>query len=79
MSHTKVSWIFWINIRHKKWFTNTFKTRGANFLEIHFYGHEISIGMPWMKQVVEYYAELNQLFIIEQTNNQNRKRSRPDS
>ena len=50
---SKTDWVFWIQIEKRDWFKKLWKSRGANNLNIHFYGYHISIGMPWLKHVVE--------------------------
>jgi len=50
-----MKWVFWIQIRRRKWFTNFHATRGANFKDIQFFGLLISFGLPWLKSVIESY------------------------
>lgn len=43
-------WVFWFDISiRKKWFSNYWTTRGANFFEMQLWIFKISIGRPWIK------------------------------
>ena len=70
----KVPWVFWIQVRRRKWFKWFWKSRGANHLDIQIIWFHVSIGMPWNQSNVR--SELSQwgnLNNIEKTNNQNLK------
>ena len=56
--NTKIGWVFYITIRKREWFKKFWKTRGANFMEIQIYNYCISLGLPWLKLVVDK-AETN--------------------
>jgi hypothetical protein len=46
-------WVFWIDISYRpKWFKWFWSTRGANYIEFQVIIFRISIGMPWIKDVV---------------------------
>jgi len=70
-SNKTPSWVFWLQIEKRDWFKNIWKSRGANSLTIHFYGYHISIGMPWLKNVIEYHERDNSLHQIYKTNKAN--------
>jgi hypothetical protein len=73
MKQTALEWVFWIQIEKRDWFKNIWKSRGANALTIHFYGYHISIGMPWVKNVIEYHQQDNSMYQIESTNKANQE------
>jgi hypothetical protein len=68
----RIDWVFWVQVEKKDWFKKLWKSRGANNLNIHFYGYHISIGMPWLKHVIEQYKSENSNS-IEITNYTNRE------
>ena len=45
-------WVFYIRISKRNWFSNFWKSRGSNCLDIQIYNLHISIGMPWHKEVL---------------------------
>lgn len=46
-------WVLWLNITiRRNWFTNLWYTRGSNFFEAQVWIFKISIGMPWIKDVL---------------------------
>lgn len=51
-------WVFWLRFEKRDWFTNFWKSRGANCLDIQIYKLHISIGMPWHTEVLRK-AEVN--------------------
>lgn len=48
----KIDWVFWIVIEKREWFTNFWKSRGANAIDIQIYNYRIGIGLPWHKEVI---------------------------
>lgn len=46
-------WVFYVRVKRRKWFTNFWKSRGSNYLDLQFFNIHISIGMPWHKSVLE--------------------------
>ena len=46
-------WVFWLRFEKRDWFSNFWKSRGANFLEIQIFKLCISIGLPWNKEVLK--------------------------
>lgn len=53
MKTKKVKWVFWISFEKRNWFNNIWHTRGSNYLDIQLFKIRVSIGMPWLKRVVE--------------------------
>jgi len=49
----KVDWVFWVQIEKRDWFKRFWKSRGSNSLNIQFFKWYISIGMPWLKEVID--------------------------
>jgi hypothetical protein len=49
----KIDWIFYIQIEKRDWFKRFWKSRGSNCLNIQFFKWHISIGMPWLQDVVD--------------------------
>lgn len=68
----RTDWVFWLQIERRDWFRKVWKSRGSNNLNIHFYGYHISIGLPWLKDVIEYH-EREGSNEIERTNLMNRE------
>jgi hypothetical protein len=69
----KIDWVFWVQIEKRDWFRYAWKWRGSNCLNLHFYGYHISIGMPWLQNVIDYHVRDNSLHQIERTNEANRE------
>jgi hypothetical protein len=65
----RIDWVFWVQIEKRDWFKKIWKSRGSNCLNFHFYGYHISIGMPWLKHVIDSTEPLS----IEKTNLTNRE------
>jgi hypothetical protein len=65
----KVDWVFWVQIEKRDWFKRFWKSRGSNSLNIQFFKWYISIGMPWLKHVIDS----TELSSIEKTNLANRE------
>jgi hypothetical protein len=72
MKRAKTAWVFWIQIEKRDWFKPVWRSRGANSLNIHFYGYHISIGMPWLQTAVDAY-ERDGSTGVETTNQVNRE------
>ena len=50
----KTNWVFWFKISiRRKWFSYWWSTRGANFKEYQIWIFKISIGQPWLHDVIE--------------------------
>ena len=47
-----VNWVFWISFDKRDWFCRFWKTRNANSIEFQLFKLRISIGMPWLEDVV---------------------------
>ena len=54
---TSYPWVFWIRFETRDWFTNFWKSRGSNCLDIQIYKLHISIGMPWHQEVLKKQKE----------------------
>lgn len=71
----KFPWIFWLHISFynpKKWFTPFWSTRGSNHYQLKCYCIEISIGRPWIEDVLKRQLEFdNKLTSAKNTNNSN--------
>lgn len=50
---SNIDWVFWVQIQRRDWFKIFWKSRGANFLTLHFLKWHISIGMPWLRSSVD--------------------------
>lgn len=72
----KIDWVFWVFIEKREWFTNFWKSRGSNCLDIQIYNYHIGIGLPWHKEVIRK-ANVNHpmegVNHMLNTNEQNRK------
>lgn len=64
-------WILHLKVEVRKdWFSKLWKTRGANYLELQVWIFKITIGMPWIKDVLaDYLANYKSLDIPKATNN----------
>jgi len=49
----RIDWVFWVQIEKRDWFKKIWKSRGSNSLNIQFFKWYISIGMPWLKEIVD--------------------------
>ena len=49
----KIDWVFWVQVKKRERFQNFWKSRMANCLEIQVFNYCISIGMPWLKHVID--------------------------
>jgi len=50
-------WVFWIRFEKREWFSNFWKARGSNCLDIQIFKIHVSIGMPWHKEALRYASE----------------------
>jgi hypothetical protein len=68
-------WVFWIHIKRRpQWFSYWWKTRGANYIEFQVWIFRISIGMPWLKYVLEgQLRDYKTLRFAKETNDGNQK------
>lgn len=71
----KQPWVFWFRISIRKdWFKYWWKTRGSNYIEFQVWILRISIGLPWHKNVKEYYLnQYGNLNHLDKTNLDNLK------
>lgn len=69
----KLPWVFWINISiRRKWFSKWWKTRGSNYVEYQLWIFRISIGRPWIQDVVyRYRKDRGSYASIRETNEAN--------
>ena len=77
---SNIDWVFWIQIQKREGFFKRFwKSRGSNGLDIQIYNWHISIGLPWLKEVVDkadanYPLEgINHFYKINESNRQGNK------
>jgi hypothetical protein len=66
----KIDWVFWITVEKRDWFTNFWKLRGSNCLNIQIYNYHIGIGLPWHKEVNHPMEGVKYML---RTNEENRK------
>jgi hypothetical protein len=68
-------WVFYVDIRKRKWFSYYWSTRGANFKEFQIFIFKITIGMPWKKSVLNSKInDYGNLKSAKNTNDANLKR-----
>ena len=73
---SKFPWVFWLSISWRpNWFKYFWSTRGANFYELQIWKFKVSIGRPWILDVIHNYRkDYGTLNHVRETNRLNLKR-----
>ena len=69
----KFPWVLWFSIsKRKQWFSYWWRTRGANYVEFQVWIFRITIGMPWINDVLlQHIKDYGDLRNAKKTNKLN--------